>query len=398
MGPALAQALKPLASSKAHGGGRRGAALSLFLAFIVIAGCHRGTPPVIEASWRIGLGATALSLSPDEKSLAVACSRSNDVWVLGMKDGATLHRIDSLPRPRAVLFDPAKPAYFVSEGLSSVAQVRLEDERVARRFKPRSRVARLAFEPGSGRLFAGHLGLPTIGVYRLRDFHLETSLAVGGEAVDLDFDERRAPGTAWIATRKADSLVQLSLTDMSVKSAILAGPDPRDLDLRPSLDRALIACHGREGEAAPLALPTPVPSPEALSSLESLTDTAEGEELDADEESDDEGADDQLDAGDASWDGGGLAVFRLSDARRLDYIELPGGPVAALCDSSGERAAVACEDGSLRIVDLRRRRILRELPLGGRPGAMLRHPDGKRILIALYDQKSLLLVRPGDAW
>jgi hypothetical protein len=357
------------------------------------AGCARSPAPSIDGVWRLGLGASALALSPDSAQLAVACSRSNDVWVLATKDGALLHRIDTLPRPHAVLYDPAKPAFFVAEGLSSVAQVRLEDERVARRFKPRSKVSRLSFEPSSGRLFGAHQGLPTLGVYRLRDMHLESSLAVGGEAVDLAFDGSRA----WIATRKADALVQLSLTDMSVKSAILAGPEPRHLDLEPSEDRAFIACHGRKGEAAPLALPTPLPSPAALSALQDLSESAEADD---EEEETAPPADevDEEDAPDPNWDGGGLAIFRLSDARRLDYVELPGGPVAALCGPSGRYAAVACEDGTLRLVDLQRRRTVRELALGGRPGAMLRHPDGRRLLIALYDQKALLVVRLGAGW
>jgi DNA-binding beta-propeller fold protein YncE len=389
MGPALqAEALKPAGRNGWISGGRRRAALLLFSALLA-AGCGRGKAPAIESTWRIGLGAAAIALDPAQAQVAVACSRSNDVWVLKLKDGALLHRIDTLPRPRAILFDPVKPAFFVAEGLSSVAQVRLEDERVARRFKPRSRVGRLSYEPVSGRLFGGHVGLPTLGVYRLRDMHLESSLAVGGEAVDLAFDGNRA----WVATRKADALVQLSLTDMSVRNAILAGPDPRHLDLRPGQDRALLACHGRTGEAAPLALPTPVPSPNALSSLQGISESAE-EEVEAFEEE----ALEEEDASDPSWDGGGLAVFRLSDARRLDYLELPGGPIAALASPDASRAAVACEDGVLRMVDLKRRRVLGELELGGRPGAMIRHPDGKRLLIALYDAKALLVVRPGAGW
>lgn len=377
--------------------GRLGAALLLFAA---LAGCGRGQAPVVAATWRVGLGAASLATDGDARLLAVACARSNDVWVLDLADGALRHRIDTLPRPRTVLFHPERAAFFVAEGLSSVAQVRLEDERVARRFRPRSRVSRLIFEPVTGRLFAAHQASPTLGVYRLRDMHLETSLAVGGEIVDLDFDGREA----WLATRQADALVRLTLADLSVKAAVLAGPDPRDLDLRPDQDRALLACHGRRGEAAPLALPTPVPSPDALALLgqpgQAAVESAEteggGEGPGSDGETETEdGPEPPLSS---AWDGGGLAVFRLSDVRRLDYLELPGGPVAALADASARRAAVACSDGKLRIVDLRKRRVTGELALGGRPSALLRHPDGVHLLVALGNKKSLLLVHPGPGW
>lgn len=378
-------------------GGRLWAALLLFLA---LGGCGGKGAPSLDGSWRIGMGASDLSLSPGRSELAVACARSNDVWVLAVKDGALLHRIDTLPRPRAVMFHPEREAFYVAEGLSSVAQVRLEDERVARRFRPRSKVSRMAFEASSGRIFAGHQGLPTLGIYRLRDMHLEAGLALGGELTDLAFLGREA----WLCTRQADSLVRLSLTDLSIKAAILAGPDPRRLALAPGADRALVACHGRFGEAAPLALPTPIPTYDGLSNLQGVSDAAEAQDEegpDAAAGASEEPAEDPSEAltsRPSSWDGGGLAVFRLSDARRLDYLELPGGPIAVIANGDATRAAVACEDGKLRIVDLLRRKVLHALDLGGRPGAMILSPDGSHFWVALADQKSLLKVLPGKDW
>lgn len=392
MGPAFARAaLTPQHRIRKALGGRLWAALPLFLA---LTACGRKGQPKVDGVWRIGMGATDMALSPSGGALAVACGRSNDVWVLSTVDGKLLHRIDSLPRPRAVMFHPEREAYYVAEGLSSVAQVRLDDERVARRFKPRSRVSRMAYEPHSGRIFAGHQGLPTLGVYRLRDMHLEASLALGGELTDLAFDGNEA----WLCTRRADALVHLSLTNLSVKAAILAGPDPRRLALKAGLDRAFVACHGRTGEAAPLALPTPIPTADALSALEGVSESSEALEEDASAEGASEAEPVELPIANGSWDGGGLAVFRLSDARRVDYIELPGGPVALVASPSGGMVAVACEDGQLRFVDLRLRRSIRTLALGGRPTTMLMAPDAKHLYVALADQKSLLLVSPGQAW
>ena len=51
-----------------------------------------------------------------------------------------------------------------------------------------SRVGKLFFEPVSRRIFGGHVGLPTVGVYRLKDMHLETVVAVGGEVQRVAFD------------------------------------------------------------------------------------------------------------------------------------------------------------------------------------------------------------------
>lgn len=375
--------------------GRRCAAPLLILGWLALGACARPGAPAVAGSWRVGLGAADLAADPARARLAVACARSNDVWVLAAADGSLQQRIDTLPRPRAVLFHPERAAFYVAEGLSSVALVRLEDERVARRFRPRSRVMRMAYEPISGRILGAHQGSPTLGAYRLRDLHLEASVPVGGEVADLALDGR----IAWLATRQADALVKLSLTDLSVKAAVLAGPDPRDLDLRPAADRALVACHGRLGEAAPLALPTPLPSPESVPSPtpsppgeEDAPVGEEAEPLARPEEA--EPAPPQPDR----WGGGGLAVFRLSDSSRLDYLELPGGPVAVLADAGAKRAAVACDDGHLRVVDLERRRVVHTLALGGRPSAMLRHPDGIHLLVALSDQKTLLLVHPGGPW
>jgi DNA-binding beta-propeller fold protein YncE len=334
-----------------------------------------------------------MDLDSESGRLAVACARSNDLWILDAGNGALLKRIDTLPRPRAVLFHPSHDAVYVAEGLSSVALIRLDDQRVVRRFRPRARVTRLRLEPKSGRLFAAHENLPTLGIYALRDFRLETSLPVGGAVVDFAFHGQ----AAWLATRQADALVKLSLVDLGVRNAALAGPDPRALDLAPAQDRAFVACHGRRGELAALVLPTSEPSPEALSLSVTAEEAGEtdltAENVEAAEDAPEVGAGRRDD-----WSGGGLAVFRLSDVRRVDYIEMDGGPVAVLAGPQGRRALVACEDGQLRDVDLQRRRVRGTLALGGLPTAMLPDPDGRHVLVALADRKSLLRVRVGSGW
>lgn len=390
MEPALPAA--PLNGRRQLGsGGRRFAALLLLAALTALAGCGRSGRARLDGAWRVGLGACAMSLDAGGGRLAVTCLRSNDLWILDAAKGTLLHRIDTLPRPRTALFHPEHEAVFVAEGLSSVALIRLDDERVARRFRPVSRISRLAWEPDSGRLFGAHEGLPTLGVYRLRDMHHETTVAVGGAVTDLAFLGREG----WLATRQADALVKVSLTDLSVKNAALAGPDPRALDLLPAADRGFLACHGRAGEAAPLALPTPIPSPDSLGAL---SPSAGAEDADAGPAAEAAAEEPESPPARAAWDGGGLAVFRLSDVRRIDYIEVGGGPVAVVVGPSARRALVACEDGILKTVDLKRRKVLYGLPLGGRPTCMLRDPDGRHILVALADRKSVLRVRTGEGW
>lgn len=404
MEPAFARQTLRRPARGLEAGGRRFAALLLFLALAV--GCHRATAPAVLAKLRIGLGADSLSLSPDGSLAAVACRRSNDVWVLRLPGGELASRLDTLPKPRAVQFHPSGDSYFVAEGLSTVAQVRLSDLRVARRFRPRWRVTRLVLGPSGDRLFGGHAGVPLLGLYRLKDMHLETSIAVGGEVMEVAFRN----GEALVLTRQADGLIELSLTDMSVRAAALAGPDPRAMALSGDRSIAWVACHGRAGEAVNLSLPTPTPDSGALSPL-SGTALDQADDSDSDVDAGDADAD-ATDSGDDSddddqaydeaelhrFDGGGLACIRLGDVRRVDYLEVPGGPVALQLSPSGGEVAVACEDGQLRFVDLADRRVDQSLDLGGRPGAMAADPDGKDLLVALADEKALLRIRPGADW
>jgi sugar lactone lactonase YvrE len=367
----------------------------------LLAGCGSGAAPFVDERWRIGMGAAGLSVAPDASTLAVVCRRSNDVWVLDLKTGLAQVRVDTLPKPRAVLFHPDGLTFYVPEGLSSVAQVRLSDRRVARRFRPRSRVGYLAYEPGSQRIFGGHVGLPTVGVYRLKDMHLETSVSVGGEVQAMAF----VGNDAWVLTRQADALVRVNLTDMSVKAASATGPEPRSMALD-GQGRAFVACRGRQGEASALALPTAEPTEEALSPISATAegDAEEGDTLTAlaaDDASMEE-ADDEPLALDLSalhrFDGGGVAVLRLEDVRKVDYIPVPGGPMALLLSPSGKRLALACEDGFLRMVDLEKRKVMQVLKLNARPGAMVADPDGRHLLLALNDEKAVLRILPGGAW
>jgi DNA-binding beta-propeller fold protein YncE len=371
----------------------------------LLAGCGPSGAPRIIQRFRIGLGACGMSLDASGARLAVVCRRSNDVWVLGLPSGALEERIDTLPKPRAVFFHPEDESFYVAEGLSSVAQVRLSDRRVARSFRPPWRVGDFAYEAGTRRLFCGHVGLPTLGVYRLKDMHLETTEAVGGEVESVAFEGRNA----WVVTRDADALVRISLKDMGVKAAALAGPEPRGLALDAPGGLAYIACHGRAGEAAALSVPTPAPTEEVLSPISPSASElgAGGEEDESGTAADQEDASDDAEgeaipAADAAafhrYDGSGVAVARLDEVRRVDYIAVPGGPVAALLSPSRTVLALACEDGTLRLLDLASRRVVASLDLGGRPGAMAADPDGKSLLIALSSDKVVEQIRPGEFW
>jgi DNA-binding beta-propeller fold protein YncE len=373
----------------------------LFVA--LAAACARVGAPQVTGRLRIGLGASALALGPDGHSLAVACKRSNDVWLLDLSSGAGLGRIDTGARPRALLFHQEKPAFYVAEGLSpnaSVALINLTDQRVARRFRPQGLVSRWLELPQQDRLLAARLGEPLLGVYRLKDWHLVKTVAVGGEVTALAADKE----AWWAATREADSLARLSPRDLSLQAVALAGPEPRGLVLDSSAGLAFVACQGRVGEAAPLMLPTPAPTQEVLSPLSETADAAEeGDDttVTAGADTADDDGDDGAAAPNAAVDryaGGGVAVFSLQDTRRLDYIELPGGPTHVALSPDGRHLALACADGQLRMLDLDSRKVSQILRLGGAPGAMMASPDGKELWIALSDAKQLLRVKPGLGW
>lgn len=404
--PGQALKIRPPAGAT---GGRPCAALLLFFGLLA-AGCRPGGAPSIVQRWRVGLGACGLAVDAPGKRLAVVCRRSNDVWVLSLPDGAFVARMDTLAKPRALLFHPENESFYVAEGLSSVALVSLSEQRVERSFRPPWPVGGFAFEPGSRRLFCAQVGMPTLGVYRLKDMHLETSLAVGGEVQATAFDGL----DAWVVTRQADALVRISLKEMSVKAVALAGPEPRGLALDLDAGLAYVPCHGRAGAAQALAMPSPVPDAEDQDEDSPLSPDAQGQAQPQDLSGPaDDGAgdtadaqDDELDeavpAADAAafhlYEGGGVAVVRLKDVRRVDYLEVPGGPLAAVLAPSKRLLAVACEDGMLRLVDLAQRRVVATLDLEGRPGAMLLDPDGQSLLVALSSAKTVEVIRPGDAW
>ncbi|HTB22715.1 MAG TPA: hypothetical protein VK914_08425 [bacterium] len=384
-------------------GGRPCAALLLFLGLLT--GCHQAGAPVLGRRWRVGLGACGMALDGSGTRLAVVCRRSNDVWILSLPDGAFEARIDTLPKPRAVLFEPAGESFYVAEGLSNVALVGLGDQRVERSFRPFWPVAGFAYEAGSGRLFCAQAGLPTLGVYRLKDMHLETSLDVGGEVQAVAF----AGPDAWVATRQADALVRVSLKEMSIQAGALAGPDPRDLALDTDLGLAYVPCHGRAGAAEVLALPSPIPAAEADAVSPDAQDGEAGAPpqppspgRSAAEIAEENAEDGVISASDAAaqqrFQGSGVAVVRLSDVRRVDYIAVPGGPVAAILSPSRRLLAVACEDGMLRLVDLAQRRVAASLDLQGRPGAMLPEPGGSGLLVALRSAKVVEEAFPGAGW
>lgn len=378
----------------------------LFAALTLLSACGRLGAPQVQARMRIGLGATAFAMAPDGRTLAVACKRSNDVWLLDMESGPEQapHRIDTGARPRALLFQAGKPGFFVAEGLSpnaSVALIKLDDHRVARRYQPKGSLGRWLELPGEQRLLAARVGEPLLGVYRSKDWHLIKAVNVGGEVTALFADRSHW----WVATRQADSLVRLSPRDMSLQAVALAGPEPHGLSVDEKAGLAYVACQGRRGEAAPLSLPTPTPLPSALSPLD-LSDTAEADaqsaaaaELDAGDAEDTEEVIRRLQDQDAErYAGGGIAVFRLEDTRRVDYIPLPGGPSFVQASPDGQHLAIACADGQLRMLDLASRKVTHLLRLGGVPGAMQMSGNGKELWLALSNAKQLLRIKPGAGW
>ena len=378
--------------------------LFMLVLAVLVNGCGGSGAPRVLSRLRIGLGATALALAPDGHTLAVACHRSNDVWLVDMQGPADQapQRIDTGAKPRALLFQADKPAFFVAEGLSpnaSVALLKLDDHRVARRYQPKGLLGRWLELPQEQKLLAARLGEPLLGIYRSKDWHLIKAVNVGGEVTAID----QAFGSWWVATRQADSLARLSPRDMALQAVALAGPEPRSLAIVRASGLAYVACQGRRGEASPLILPTPTVTVSKLSPLdvsdtaEALTDTAA--ELDDEDAADTEELSQELNEDDAlRFAGGGIAIFRLEDTRRLDYIPLPGGPTFALPSPDGKRLAIACGDRQLRMLDLATRKVTHLMKLGGSPGAMQLSPDGKELWIALSNVKQLLRVAPGLGW
>ncbi len=366
------QALSP-ASGSARGG-RRLAALLSFGALGLAWGCGGRGPAVPAESWRIGLGARAMALSPGGGLLAVACARSNDVWLLSLPDGAKVARVDTAPRPRAVYFAPGgRRGFYVAAGLTGVALVASNGSGLLDDFSPPLPIRAFSADPGSGNLLCALAGLPLLGVFRGSDLHLDSVLAVGGEVQAVGL----LGGDAWVATRRAGGLVKVSVKRMSVVAQALAGPDPDGLALDRRAGLAYVPCFGGQPAGD---LPRP-PFDLADLSPTALLET-----------------DDLLDAPvDPVPAGGGVAVLRLRDTRRVDYLPVPGGPLGAALSPSGRELAVDCADGVLRVLDLRARAVRAGLPLGGRPGAMLALPGG-RLAVALQDRKAVVVVDPGGAW
>jgi DNA-binding beta-propeller fold protein YncE len=377
----------------------------LFLALLA-GSCAKPGAPSLQGRQRIGLGATALALAADGRTLAVACRRSNDVWILDMQSGAGLARIDTGAKPRALFFQGENPAFFVAEGVSpkaSVALLKLSDQRVARRYHPQGLLSRWLVLPDQDRLLAARLGEPLLGVYRLKDWHLVKAVTVGGEVTALAADK----DAWWAATRQADSLARLSPRNLALQAVALAGPEPRGLALDSDAGQAYVACQGRQGEAVPMALPSPTPTKEVLSPLSpeaEVDDTGDSlaaaeEPVDVDDEEVPSSAGSAVTGKKESrYEGGGVAVFRLKDTRRVDYIDVPGGPTQVQLSPDGQRLALGCADGQLRMLDLASRKVVHMLRLGGMPGAMQLSPDGKELWIALSDAKQLLRVKPGQGW
>ena len=281
-----------------------------------------------------------MALSPDGRKAAVSCSRSNDVWLLDLASEAG-SRFDTSAEPGGVAYHPDGLSIFLGEpALGSVAQVKLKELRAGRRWRSPGAPLLVEVDGSLSRLMVGTGEGGELALVRVKDLRLEKTLRLGGAPLAL----WTPAGRDWLAlTRQADSVVKISSKDLNPSASLLPGLRPAGMDVDRIGSRALVACEGAAG----------------------------------------------------TWQGGGLALLRLGDFRKVDFLPVDGGPQRAYFGPGGERAWVVCADGTLKLVSLAHGEVLGSLALGAQVGAAVPLKHGAELLLALSSQRKVLRVGLG---
>ncbi len=316
---------------------------------LLLASCGKPGALRVERILKVGAMPEALRLSPDGAVLAVACARSNDVWIFRLAGGEAL-RVDTGLQPADLLFSAEGGRLLVSEsGADSVAQISLAQKRVTRRFKVLPEPARLE-SFGSDRILVTSLSLPGAGVFRGPGMRPEKTLALEG------FVERILPSRdgkqLYAVTRENGAFVSIRAADLYPQLSVLVGGSPVDLALDPGGAFAWVA--------------------------------GEGKFFDYEEE-------------EAEPEPGALTCVRLLDGRAVDSAPLCAGARAMAISPSGRYLHVLCgEESEMQVFDSASLAMLARVTLHGDPTALAVSPDGRRVFVAQRDLKQVSVVRMGS--
>lgn len=343
---------------------RRHAAIfcALLAAWLLLPSCglRKKNELHVERAFKVGAEPEFLALSSDETTLAVACTRSNDVWVLDLAGGSPSKRIDTGPQPAGMLLDVSARRVLVAEsGADTLAQISLEEGRVTRRFKVLPEPVRLQLlqDPGAAagagaqRILVTSLNVMGFGVFRGSSLRAEKMVMLEG------FVEKLLPSKdgkeLFAVTRDNAAFARVRLADLSPQWSLRVKGSPVDLALSQDGQFAWVAGAGN------------------------FFDQTEGDRLP---------------------DPGGLSLIRLSDSRVVDSSTLCPGVKAMLLSRSGAYLYVLCqEEDELQVFDSRDLIMKASLGIHGSPGAMALSADGARLYVAQRDLKQVLAVATG-AW
>ncbi len=328
-------------------------------------GCQRLPAPIIVGWLRCGMGARWLALNQAGSQLAIVCERSNDIWLHDLS--ATLgqesvRRFDTGWKPSAAIFLPNDDFMLVAErGVTSVAQVSLRDLRVRRRFTPAGPPNGLWLDRQGLRAVIGMQGTNALEIRRVKDLRPEKNVDLPGAAIDIV----RAADTSgfFVSTGDADSINRVRARDMNVVASLRVGLRPSGMGIDPSGKFAWVACQGLRIQA---------------------------QEVDEDAVPN-EGSDAAL-VTRSKWEQGGLAVIRLADDRKTDFIALTGGPRFVQVSKSGAFLFVAALDGELRIFNSHDFKVVASMRFSSKPSALLLAPDGKRLYLAQYSERKIAII------
>jgi DNA-binding beta-propeller fold protein YncE len=310
--------------------------------------CSRQGDLRVLRTLRVGAQPEGLALSPDGRLLAVACQRSNDVWITALAGGVPF-RIDTGPAPQDLMFSPDGTKLLVAEsGGESVAQVSLSERRVTRRFKVQPQPLRMEAVPGGGRMLVTSLTETGVGVYGMPGFRAEKSIPLEGLAERV---LSSPDGKELLAvTRESPAFVRIRMADLSHQSSLLVKGSPVDLALSPEGDFAWVAGEGKffdqetEGEASP----------------------------------------------------GWLSCIRLSDNRLVDFAPICSAVRSVAAAPSGRWLYAVCgEEGELLVVDAGNLAVKARLSLPGDPAELHLSKNGSELYVAQRDLKQISIIGLG---
>jgi DNA-binding beta-propeller fold protein YncE len=323
--------------------------ISAALGLLLLASCAKTGKLSVESTLRTGAGPLGAALSPDGTMLAVACGRSNDVWIHNLKSLETA-RVDTLPEPQDVLFDADGKKLLVSEsGGDSVAQITLSEMRVTRRFKVLAQPALMTRLADGAHVLVSSLSLSGAGVFRLPGMRTEKMLGMEGSAQRLM--QSRDGKELYAVTQDGAAFVRFRLADLSQQLSVLVRGNPVDLALSADGQFAWVAGEGKffdQGE--------------------------EGQEPEP----------------------GAITCVRLSDGRAVDWAPACAAIRAITLSQSGRWLFAACgEEGELQVIDVNSFEVKARLSLPGDPFEILVSPDGKRLYVTQSDLKQVSVVLTG---